>query len=78
LDRSLKCLGESVEWCKTSSDPHDYPASILQTAEFLAANNKFEEAISKAELAIPLFEQVPDPSCATKTRNFIQDCRSKL
>jgi len=46
---AMQLLAESVEWSKTTPDPHGHPAALFQLAEFeLNADRKDEAAFTAA------------------------------
>jgi tetratricopeptide (TPR) repeat protein len=70
-ERAKKYMEMRATVSQGSKDPHDHPESVFDLSIFLAAIGEHDQAIIQAKIAVPLFEQIPDPSCASKVEQQI-------
>ena len=71
-EQAVKFLVESVEWLKTTPDPHDHPAALFQLAEFELKTGRQDEAALTAAKARDGFRAIGDESCSLKAESFIK------
>ena len=73
--KAFEFMDQAVNFAKASSLNHDYPESLFELSRCLFKAGKIEEAISQAEKAKQLFEDLADKNCFLLVEQSIEKWR---
>lgn len=70
--KATEYMNQAVDFAKTSEIRHDYPESLFELSRHLFKVEKINEAISQAEKAKQLFEDISDKNCSLQVSKEIE------
>lgn len=73
--RAVEYMNQPVDFAKASEIKHDYPESLFELSQYLFKAGETEEAISQAEKAKQLFEDLSDENCSLLVEQSIEKWR---
>ncbi len=73
--RAIEYMNQAVDFAKMSEIKHDYPESLFNLSQQLFKVGEVKEAISQAEKAKQLFENLSDKNCSSQVDKEIEEWR---